>query len=106
MNSGRQDLFTCEHIEKHSVSVNPLYSCKLLPGSIQQYKAEDSVKDSLISIINSVFFDHPFCLAESLFCTYGPPTSANKVGFCHLQIVDDKVECFYSEYKGYASVIR
>ena len=106
MNSGRQELFTCEHIKKHTLSVPPVFSFRLTPECIQLYKAEESVKDSLMSILNSVSFDHLFCLAESLFSIYGPPTSANPVGFCHLRIAEDKVECFSSECKGYASVTR
>lgn len=99
-------MFTCEHIEKHNLSVPPLYSFRLTPESIQQYKAEDSVKESLMSLVESVSFEHIFCLADSLFCIYGPPTSANPVGFCHLRIANDKVECFSAQCKGYASVTR
>lgn len=59
-------MFTCERIEKQNLAVPPVFSLRLTPECIDQYKAGESVNETLIGLVHSVSFSHLFCLAEYL----------------------------------------
>ena len=63
-------------------------------------------KSNLTATMNSTSFPHLFRLSECIFCVYGPPTTSNPVGFCHLTVSETKLECSSIDCKGYGSVMR
>lgn len=98
--------FSCEHIAKKMEAVPSLSSHTLTAEIIEQYKGDQVTKSNLTATMNSTSFPHLFRLSESIFCVYGPPTTSNPVGFCHLTVSKTKLECSSSDCKGYGSVMR
>ena len=74
--------------------------------TLEQYKDDQVTKSNLTATMNSTSFPHLFRLSESIFCVYGPPTSSNPVGFCHLTVSETELECSSSDCKWYGSVMR
>ena len=98
--------FSCEHTAKKKEAVLPLSSHTLTAEIIEQYKGDQVTKSNLTATMNSTSFPHLFRLSEYIFCVYGPPTTSNPVGFCHLTVSETKLECSSIDCKGYGSVMR
>ena len=106
LNSNTCSSFTCPHIANVEEAVQPLSTHTLTVEVISQYKADQSTKNNLLQIMDSVQFAHLYRLSESVFCAYGPATSSNPIGFVHITVVNLKINCSSSDCKGYGSVMR
>ena len=107
VNSGREDLFSCEHSDQCESAQSPLAIHNLTADLITSYPSDDPTKETLTQIMrNSTSFPSVIYLSPSSYCVYGPPTSSNPVGFCHISISEGKIMCSSTDCKGYLSATK
>lgn len=103
VNSGRPELFSCEHTKETSSAVDAKNVFQLTEELIESYACDKPTKASLRQLKESAKSPSAFQVSDNTFCVYGEPTSSNAVGYCHVKRGEKLFQCSSKDCSGFVS---
>ena len=104
VSSDRPAEFVCSHVKLVSECVDVSGRFCLNAEKIASYPSDSETKELLKSLVIPVGYYAAYKVTDKTYVVYGPPTSTNTLGFCHVKVQSGNVASFHKcTCKGFVS---